>query len=91
MIVINSFNLDAISFIPLYSPKNASKVEIINAGTTLLYLRSNPTDVNTQLEVLPGEKVPFEAYKNIGPWDTNQIVLYGKLASSTGTVKVIAH
>jgi len=91
MIEVKSFNLDALGYIPIYSPRHAYKVEIVNASDVMMNLRSNPTDATTGIDMLPGEAKTFTSTKNTAIYDPSQVLFYAALASGTGVVKVIAH
>ncbi len=91
MIVIKSFNLDNISYLPLYSPLTSYRIEIINPTTVKMTLRSNPVDSDTELDVFPGESRVFETSRNTFPFDSKTPVIYAILASGTGKAKVIAY
>ena len=91
MIEVKSFNLDAIGYLPIYAPRHAYVVEIVNTSAVMMNLRSNPSDAGTQISMLPGETKKFESTKNTAIYDPNQVLFYAILASGTGVVKVIAH
>lgn len=91
MIAVKSYNLDAISYIPLYSPIHAYRVEIMNTSSVLMTLRSNSADATTAIQIFPGESKIFESTKNVAIYDPAQVLLYAILASGTGVAKVIAH
>lgn len=88
---VKTINLDAIVYTPIYPSVNSYRVEIINNTSVLLTLRSDPSDATTSLSVYPGESKLFEALKNTYPFDPSNAIMYGILASGTGTVKVLAH
>lgn len=91
MIQITTLTLDALVYTPIYAPRHCYKVEIINNSAVVLTLRSNPTDANTSITLLPGSKLTFESTKNTAVYDPASPLLYGILASGTGTVKVVSH
>lgn len=88
---ISTYSLDSISYIPLYAPVTTNDIEIINNSAVAMKLRSNPSDSNTEITLLPGESKAFRSYKNHQVFSPAEILIYAILASSTGTVKVIAH
>lgn len=88
---IVSFSLDAIVYTPIYAPKNAYRIEIINATDVKMTLRTTSSDPDTSLDVLPGEAKTLEVLKNTYPYDDRTPICYAILASSTGKVKVLAH
>ena len=90
-IKISTYNLDSISYTPLYSPTTSNDVEIINNSSVAMKLRSDPLDSGTEITLLPGESKPFRSYKNHQVFSPAEILIHAILASSTGTVKVIAH
>lgn len=88
---ISTYNLDSLSYVPLYSPTTSNDVEIVNNSSVLMKLRSNPSDSSSEISLLPGESKAFRSYKNHQVFSPAEILIYAILASSTGTVKVIAH
>jgi hypothetical protein len=91
MINVKNYNLDNISYTPLYAGVPAYKVEIINSSSVAIYLRSDPSDASTQLMLLPGESKPFESSKNQSSYNPGTILIYTIMSSGTGTVKVVVH
>jgi hypothetical protein len=88
---VKSYNLDAISYIPLYPPVSAYRIEVINATSVAMSLRTDPVDPTTQLTLLPGEAKVFDSAKNHQVYDPGAVLIYAILASGTGTGKVLAH
>jgi hypothetical protein len=91
-VAIKNYNLDNISYVPLYPPQPiAYKVEIVNTSSVAINLRSDPNDSTTQIQLFPGESKPFESSKNQSSYNPSAPIIFAILTSGTGTVKVIAH
>ena len=92
-IQIASYNLDAISYLPLFpSPKGQSyHIEVMNPNQGLINLRTDPTDPNTQIQLLPGESKSFETTRNGTPYNAGTPLIYGIMGAGTGSIKLIAH
>ena len=90
-IKISTYNLDSLGYVALYPPVTTNDVEIVNNALVAMRLRSDPSDSNTEITLLPGESKAFRSYKNHQVFSPAEILIYAILASSTGTVKIIAH
>ena len=89
---INSYNLDAISWTPIYPPSDCQRIEFVTGDTDpLCNLRSNTADANTEIPLYPGTPRIFEVARNAPLFRKADIFIHAKLASGTGTLKVIAH